>query len=303
MRKTFSDTMLEVGQTDPKLVVLVGDIGHFALQPFAKACPGRYYNIGICEPTIVSIAAGLAHAGMYPVAHTIAPFIVERSFEQIKLDFGYQGLGGTLISVGSAFDYSGLGCSHHCYDDIALLKSIPGTQIVYPAMPKELNLLFKETYTNGSLTYFRLPANKHDVDIPDNQIRFGKAIRVKPGKDVTIVAAGPQLKTAMESLPALKAAGIDVEVIYPHTIKPFDYALITKSVNKTRKCLVVEEHTKFGGVGDEVMRAVQGIKDTKIAFINIPDCFIHGYGQYHEHCESLGLTKENVANEVKKLCI
>ena len=94
MRKTFYDTMLEVGQSDPKLVVLVSDIGHFGLQPFAKVCSGRYYNIGICEQTIISIAAGLAHAGLYPVAHTIAPFFVERSFEQIKLDFGYQELGG-----------------------------------------------------------------------------------------------------------------------------------------------------------------------------------------------------------------
>ena len=163
-------------------------------------------------------------------------------------------------------------------------------------------MLFKETYTNSNLTYFRLPVTKHGVDIPDNQIHFGKAIRVKPGNDVTIVTAGPQLKTAMESLPALTAAGIDVEVIYPHTIKPFDYALVTKSVKKTGKCLVIEEHTKFGGVGDEVMRAVLGIKDVKTAFINIPDCFVHGYGQYYEHCEALGLTKENVVNEVKNLC-
>ena len=124
LRETFARTMLEVGQEDDKLVVLVGDIGHFALQPFARACPGRYYNVGILEPTIVSMSAGLAHAGLYPVAHTIAPFLIERSFEQIKLDFCYQGFGGTLITVGSAFDYSTLGCSHHCYDDFALIGSL-----------------------------------------------------------------------------------------------------------------------------------------------------------------------------------
>lgn len=99
IRQQFADTMLEVGQNDPNLVVLLGDISHFILQPFAKACPGRYYNVGICEPTIVSMAAGLAKVGFYPVVHTIAPFIVERSFEQIKLDFCYQQLDGNLVTV------------------------------------------------------------------------------------------------------------------------------------------------------------------------------------------------------------
>lgn len=100
MRQEFADTMLEVGQVDAKLVVLIGDISHGILQPFAKACPGRFYNIGICESTIVNMAAGLAKVGLYPVVHTIAPFIVERSFEQIKLDFGYQHLGVNLVTVG-----------------------------------------------------------------------------------------------------------------------------------------------------------------------------------------------------------
>ena len=90
MRSTFADTVLEVGRIDPKLVVLVGDISHFALQPFAEICPDRFYNVGICEPTIVSMAAGLSHTGYHPVVHTIAPFMIERSFEQIKLDFCYQ---------------------------------------------------------------------------------------------------------------------------------------------------------------------------------------------------------------------
>lgn len=302
MRNTFADTMLEVGQADPKLVVLVGDIGHFALQPFAKACPRRFYNVGICEPTIISMAAGLAHSGIFPVVHTIAPFIIERGFEQIKLDFCYQELGGTLISVGSAFDYSGLGCSHHCYDDMALLKAIPGTQVVYPAMPKEFNLLFKETYANKKLTYFRLPANKHYIAIPDGKIILGKAILVKPGKDVTIIATGPQLKTVMDSLQLLNSIEIDAEVIYPHTIKPFDYELIAESIKKTRRYLVIEEHTQFGGVGDEVMRIAQGLGNINAVFINIPDFFIHGYGHYHEHCEALGMTSDNVAKKVKKLC-
>ncbi len=302
MRKMFSDTMLEVGKEDPNLVVLVGDIGHFGLQPFAKACPGRFYNVGICEQTILSMAAGLAHAGMYPVVHTIAPFVVERGFEQLKLDFCYQKLGGVLITVGSAFDYSGLGCSHFCYDDIALIKALPETQIVYPAMPNEMAQLFKQTYNNGKLTYFRLPANTHGVEIPDEKLCFGKALLIKPGEDISIIAAGPQLKIVMKALPALHEAGIDPEVIYPHTIKPFDYDTVAESVMKTGRYLTIEEHTRFGGVGDEVTRAVQGMGIIKSASIDIPDRFLHGYGSYSDHCAAFGFTSENIVIKVKQLC-
>lgn len=302
MRNAFVDTMLEIGLKDPALCVLVGDISHFALQGFARACPGRFYNIGICEPTIIGMAAGLSHSGLYPVVHTIAPFIVERGFEQIKLDFAYQELGGNLISVGSAFDYSGLGCSHFCYDDIALIKSLPGTQIIYPAMPDEFSLLFRQTYNNNKLTYFRLPANTHGIDLPHEEIKLGKAIIVKPGRDITLIGAGPQLKTVMESLPLLANAGIDAEVVYPLTVKPFDYETIRSSVEKTKRYVVLEEHALFGGVGDEVMRAINGLETKGSCHIGIEDRFIRGYGHYKDHCREIGLTVENLIEETKKLC-
>lgn len=293
MRKTFADTMLEVGREDPGLVVLVGDISHFALQPFAHACPGRFYNVGILEPTIVNMAAGLAIAGFYPVVHTIAPFLVERSFEQIKLDFCYQGLGGTLISVGAAFDYSGLGCSHHCYDDLALIKTLPNTEVVYPAGPNEFRRLFGETYRNGKLTYFRLPGTMHGVDIPDAQIVLGKGIRVRRGRDITILAAGPQLKTVLAAVPALTQLGIEPDILYYPTVKPFDEDLVRESIADTRRLLVIEEHSGYGGLGDEALRATCN-QGARYAFINIPNHFQRGYGDYAEHCKALGFTPENV---------
>ena len=153
MRKAFADTVLAVGQEDARLVVMVGDISHGILKPYAAACPGRYFNVGICEQAIVGMAAGLAKTGLLPVVHTIAPFLVERAFEQIKLDFSYQALGGTLVSVGAAFDYAGLGCSHHCYDDLALVKGLPGAQVFYPGSPAEFEALFRASYASGRLAY------------------------------------------------------------------------------------------------------------------------------------------------------
>jgi len=143
LRQEFADTMLEIGQIDPRLVVMVGDISHGILRPFAVKCPDRYYNIGICEPTIVNMAAGLSLTGLNPVVHTIAPFIIERAYEQIKLDFGYQQLGINLISVGGAFDYAKLGCSHHCYTDVSLMKHFKNSQVFVPGSAIEFNTLFK----------------------------------------------------------------------------------------------------------------------------------------------------------------
>lgn len=301
MRKAFFDTMLEIGLKDDRLVVLIGDISHFGLQPFAKACPNRFYNIGILEPTIVSMSAGLALSGLYPVAHTIAPFLIERSFEQIKLDFCYQNLGGNLISVGSAFDYSGLGCSHHCYDDFALLKSLPNTEIIYPASNKEFNILFKATYRDSKLTYFRLTGEKHEIDIPDDKIVFGQGILIKEGSDVTIVATGPHLKTVMHSLSTLKDNKIDAEVLYYPTVKPFDEKCLIKSLKKTSKVLVIEEHSMFGGLCDDVLRTSAILPNVKYSFINIPNEFQRKYGKYEEHLYSLGFSISNIVEKIINL--
>ena len=129
LRQQFADSVLSLAESDENLVVMVGDISHGILKPFRDKFPDRYYNIGICEPTILSLGAGLSNVGLTPVIHTIAPFIVERSYEQIKLDFGYQNLPVNLISVGGSFDYSQLGCSHHCYTDVSLLSHFHKAQI------------------------------------------------------------------------------------------------------------------------------------------------------------------------------
>lgn len=300
MRQQFADTMLEVGQEDPKLVVLVGDISHFILQPFAKACPGRYYNIGICEPTIISMAAGLAKVGFYPVAHTIAPFLIERSFEHIKLDFCYQKLGGNLITVGSAFDYGNLGCTHHCYDDFALLKALPGTQITYPATPFEFDTLFRQVYRSGVLTLFRLPTEQHSHDFKATDIQFGKGIKVTDGSNLTIIVTGPQLSNALDARDTLADAGWDAEVLYVHTIRPLDVELVCTSVSKTRHVLVVEEHMRSGGLGDDVLRGTRDIPNVRYSSLSIPDTFVTQYGSYQDHCDRLGLSREGIVSIVRR---
>jgi transketolase len=280
---------------------MVGDISHGILQPFAKAFPGRYYNIGICEPTIVNMAAGLNKVGLIPVVHTIAPFIIERAYEQIKLDFGYQNLSLNLISVGGAFDYAQLGCSHHCYTDVSLLSHLKRSVVVLPGSPIEFNKLFKDIYANGLINYFRLPEHPHGVEFKASELQLGRGIRVREGSDVTLAAIGTQLRTALAASERLAEAGISAEVLYFHTLKPFDSALLRASVGKTRRFVTVEELSAHDGLFNLCLRACLGLDRIEARQIAIED-FIHGYGSYDELCAKVGLTPDGIAQTARSIC-
>jgi transketolase len=239
----------------------------------------------------------LAKVGFFPVAHTIAPFIIERSFEQIKLDFCYQMLPGNLVTVGSVFDYSNLGCTHHCYDDFALLKSLPHTQIVYPASCVEFDLLFKQCYDNKLLTLYRMPEYQHEQEIDPSVIEVGKAIKIAEGNDLTVVVTGPQLRNAMQARDELTRKGWATEILYVHTILPLDIEAIRKSVERTKKVLVVEEHNRFGGLGSDILQSIYDIKGLHFSSIAI-DSFLHDYGTYDDHCRNLGFSAEGIVANI-----
>ncbi len=298
VREQFADTMLAIGQDDPSLVVVVGDISHGVLQPFAKACPGRYFNIGILEPTMISIVAGMSRVGLRVVAHTIAPFIIERSFEQLKLDFVYHRLPGNIVTVGSAFDYSNLGCTHHCYGDFALLKTLPGVQITHPASPVEFDCLFRQTYTNDRLTVHRVAGHLHGVRFKADDIRFGKGIRLCEGRDITLIATGPQLRTALDVRETLAAESKEAEVLYFHTIRPLDEELVLHSLQKTRHVVVIEEHMRSGGLGDDVLRVARHLPSIAFLSASIPDEFVTGYGSYRRLCDSVGLNVDRITGRI-----
>jgi transketolase len=294
IRKQFANTVLEIGQKDDRLVVLLGDIGHFNMIPFSNACPGRFYNIGICEPTIISMGAGLSRVGMIPVMHTINPFIVERAFEQIKLDFKYQKLSGNIVTVGSLFDYAKLGVTHHCYNDFALLKTLFDIEILFPASNKEFDELFKQTYNNDKLTFFRIPEVSHEIEF--DEIEMGKAITVSEGNDLTIVVTGPQLKDAINAKKQLALKGYTIDIVYIHTIRPLDKDSILRSVQKTKKILVIEEHGENGGLGEDILKIIYNINDIKFIHLCVKESFVYDYGTYDELLKVVSLDKESILN-------
>jgi transketolase len=299
LRKVFAELLVNNGRSDPDLIVLVGDISHGLLSQFRSIFPDRYFNIGICEPAMVGLAAGLRIAGFNPVIHTIAPFLIERSYEQIKLDFGYQGLGGNFVSVGGSFDYSKLGCSHHSYSDVSMMAQLPRSNVFVPGSSTEFTELFNRNYKNKEINYFRLTENPHGHEFSPKNISSGEAILVKEGNDITIAALGPMLKVALESSQKLAEQGINAEVLYYHTFKPFDAHAVIKSVKKTNRIATVEELSSIGGLNSLALESCAGIllkSNLKFAVNN----FVRSYGSYSDMLIEAELSTEHIVNVITR---
>jgi transketolase len=299
MRQVFAETMSELAAVDENLVVVVGDISHGIFKGFAEKFPNRYYNIGILEPTMVSLGAGLSSIGFHPVLHTIAPFMLERAYEQIKLDFCYNSLGGNLVTVGSAFDYSNLGCTHHCYSDFALIKSLGVAEIYFPCSSEEFKILFKSTYANKNLSVFRLPGKTHGIEFPPEAIIPGVPIVARSGHDLSVIVTGPQLGVVMQIAQRLASEGVEIEVIYVHSIRPLNTAVISASLVKTRSVLVIEEHSPVGGLTEDVLKCAVQLDRVNCSQISIPPGFIRNYGTYDELLAVCGLDEKSIESKIR----
>jgi transketolase len=300
LRPAFAASLKKIGAVDNELVLVVGDISHGILGDFRNAHPDRYFNIGICEPATVGVAAGLSHAGLTPVVHTIAPFLIERSYEQIKLDFGYQNLPGNFVSVGSSFDYSKLGCSHHSYADVSLISHLPKGRVFIPGSPIEFEILFEKAYKQDFINYFRLTENSHEIDFKREQINIGEAIRVIEGTDISLITIGSQLRNCVEAAKKLSTRGISAEVIYLPTFKPFDSKAVRYSVEKTGCFITVEELSSQDGLYNRVLQSVLGLGELKGKQMAVSD-FIHSYGTYTELQNEAGLSEKHVIANVEIL--
>jgi transketolase len=291
MRGQLVKTVEQQLAIDERLVLLLGDIGVFGFRNAFNNFPNRVFNIGILEPTTMSLASGLAKSELIPIIHTIAPFLVERSYEQIKIDFGYQRVGGNFISVGASYDYAALGCTHHCPGDVGALMNIPGIEIVVPGTGAEFDTIFKQAYANGQPTYYRLSEREN----PSSQeVQFGKANVVQVGSLATIVVVGPALQHV---LPAVE--GLDVGVVYYSTVAPFDYKTLSDTVAPSGKVLLVEPFYK-GTLSHEVSKAVYP-KSVAINTVGVPRQFLTNYGSAADHDDFIGLNARNIRAQLEAL--
>jgi len=253
--------------------------------------PERVFDAGIMEQGDISIASGLSISGMIPIFHTIAPFLAERAYEQLKIDFGYQKLGGNFISNGASIDYSSFGATHQCPAEIGILKQIPNMQVIVPGTPDEFRSLFLQTYDNGYPTYTRLA---RDVNKLSNEVVFGKANVIKKGPLGTIIAVGPMLEMVLNAV-----GDMDVTILYYSTVAPFDKNTLIE--NMTGNQMLVCEPYYEGALDYEITESLN--QPIKIMHVGIPHEFCSHYGNTIENYQAMGITIENIQAKVKSMTL
>jgi transketolase len=214
MRSQLARTATDLVERDPNVAVVLAEISVDRFERAIAMAPNRVINIGIMEQTLVGVAAGFAMEGFHTIAHTMAPFLVERPFEQVKVDFGYQGLAGTLASVGAPYDYGTEGGTHHSPGDVGVVLTVPNTDVLVPGCATELDRLLRQTYADGRLTYLRASVAQNDVAF---EVARGRLEVVRQGSRATVVVVGPLLTRTLAA-----CEGLDVSVLYTASVAPFD---------------------------------------------------------------------------------
>ena len=275
-RDSYGNALVELGKEHDNLVVLDADLaGATKTSIFMKAFPERHMDCGIAESNMMGIAAGLATCGKVPFMSTFAMFAAGRAYEQVRNSIGYPHLNVKIGATHAGISVGEDGATHQCLEDLALMRETPGMVVINPSDDIEAKAAVKAAYEYVGPVYLRFGRLAIPVinDNPDYKFEIGKGTVVREGKDVTIVATGICVDSALGAAELLAADGIDAEVINICTIKPLDEELIIKSAAKTGKVVTVEEHSVIGGLGSAVCDALSKSCPTKVCKIGVQDVF------------------------------
>lgn len=284
-------------------MVLASDSrGSAAMASFAKAYPEQFVEVGIAEQNIVGISAGLAHSGKKPFVTSPACFLSMRSIEQIKVDVAYSGTNVKLIGISGGVSYGALGMSHHSVQDIAVARAIPGLAIILPADRHETKKMTEALVAHKGGVYVRIGRNAvEDVyESDDYDFVIGKAVTLRQGTDVTIIATGETVRVALDAEAALREAGISARVLNMHTIKPLDEEAILLAARETGLIITVEEHSVYGGLGAAVAEVVVQHHPVPVRILGIPDEPAIA-GKTAEVFEHYGITASNIKSIAHKM--
>ena len=278
MRERFYETAAELVDRHDRIAVVIAEIGGSALMAAKRRHPDRVINVGIREQLMVGIAGGLALAGLRPIAHSYAPFVVERPFEMLKLDLGHQDAGAILVSVGASYDSAASGRTHEAPEDIALVASLPGWRIFVPGHPDESDLLLRTAAADDDRVYLRLAEQSNAAARP---IAPGRLHVERRGRDATVIAVGPLLDPVLEA-----TADLDVTVLYATTVRPFDRETL-RSETATRDVIVVEPYL----AGTSSAEVTAALVDTphRLLALGVPNAEHRRYGTWREHNAAHGL--------------
>ena len=300
-RASYGNALVELGKKHEDLIVLDADLAA-ATQTgiFKKAFPERHIDCGIAECNMMGIAAGLATTGKVPFASTFAMFAAGRAFEQIRNSVGYPKLNVKIGATHAGISVGEDGATHQCNEDIALMRTIPGMVVLNPSDDIEAKAAVEAAYEHVGPVYLRFGRLAVPVinDRPDYKFEIGKAITLREGKDVTIIATGLTVAESLAAAEKLEADGISAEVINMHTIKPLDEEAVIAAAAKTGKIVTVEEHSVIGGLGSAVCDVVAEKAPAKVKKIGINDTYGES-GPAVELIKKYGLDADSIYAAVK----
>lgn len=286
MRDRFAAVTNELLDTNERVAIVLADISGDRFQEARKKHPKRRINVGIREQLLINVAAGLSLTGMRPIAHTFAPFLIERAFEQIKLGFAHLGVGGVLVSIGGSYDTPAYGRTHQSTGDVALVATLPDVRIHVPGHADEAEALLRDAVDSDDLVYIRLDGKSNAA--PQPVTANGALILVRRGSDAapTIVAVGPMLDATLEA-----TADFDATVLYAATIRPFDAAGLRAYM--TGDSVAIVEPYLEGTSAAEISRALAD-RPHRLVSIGVPNVEHRRYGTAKEHARAHGLDAEGL---------
>ena len=298
-REAYGNALVELAEKYD-YVVLDADLAEATKTvKFKKAYPERFFDCGIAEGNMISVAAGLAAAGKMAFASSFAMFAAGRAFEQVRNSVGYPHLNVKIGATHAGITVGEDGATHRCLEDIALMRTIPGMTIVNPCDAVEARAAVEAAMQTYGPFYLRFGRCACPVLCgEDYKFELGKGVLMRDGKDATVIATGYMVHLALEAAQALAAEGIDVRVINIHTIKPLDKDIILKAARETGAIVTAEEHNIIGGLGSAVAEAVCEGCPVPVLRVGVEDRFGKS-GKVPPLLEEYGLTVENIADKLR----
>jgi len=301
-RSGFGAGLAQLGKSNENVVALCADLtGSLKMNAFADAHPDRFFQVGIAEANMMSIAAGMTIGGKIPFTGTFANFSTGRVYDQIRQSIAYSDKNVKICASHSGLTLGEDGATHQILEDIGLMKMLPGMTVINTCDYNQTKAATLAIADYHGPVYLRFGRPKVANFTPDNDVfEIGKAVQLQEGTDVTIVATGHLVWEALEAAKELNEKGISAEVINIHTIKPLDEEAIIKSVKKTGCIVTAEEHNYLGGLGESVARTLAQHIPTPQEFVATQDTFGES-GTPAQLLEKYGLNAENIAAKAEKV--
>jgi len=295
MRKAHGEALVSLGRENPKVVVLSADVSNSDHSyMFAEAFPERFFNVGIAEQALVDISVGFAISGMVPFAHTFAAFFATRALEMVRTHACYGGARIKMMAAYAGISDSFDGPTHHCIIDLAVMRSLPNMTVLVPSDPRSLMRFLPQIASWDGPVYCRLNRNEVPVLFDDSyHPEIGRAIPLRDGADVTLIACGITVSRALQAAERLAAQGIQAGVLEMHTIKPLDVDAVVGAAETTGALVTVEEHSVVGGLGAAVAEVLCDRALVPLRRVGIQDRFTNT-GPYDTLLDRYGLAVEDI---------